>query len=90
MKEYQIKEDGSYVCGSDYFPLRYKGRIDAEVLRGEATITDYTEPEPTVYQKMAALEATRTPRREREARLGDAAAQVWLDNLDDEIEALRP
>ena len=42
------------------------------------------------YEAMANLEATRTPRREREARMGVSGAQKWLDDLDLEIEALRP
>ena len=49
-----------------------------------------TPAEKTPYQLMSELEATRTPRREREARLGLAGAQQWLDDLDAEIEALRP
>ncbi len=49
------------------------------------------EPEPkSPYQAMSDLESTRTPRREREARMGVTGAQQWLDDLDLEIEALRP
>jgi len=42
------------------------------------------------HEQMADLELTRTPRREREARIGVAGAQKWLDDLDVKIEALRP
>ena len=49
------------------------------------------EPEPkSPYHDMSSLESTRTPRREREARMGVSGAQQWLDNLDLEIEALMP
>ena len=49
------------------------------------------EPEPkSPYDAMSSLEAARTPSREREARMGVTGAQQWLDNLDLEIEALRP
>lgn len=49
-----------------------------------------TPADKTPYETMAELESTRTPRREREARMGVTGAQQWLDDLDLEIEDLRP
>lgn len=53
----------------------------------------FTTPDPKAkspYAIMSELELTRTPRREREARMGVLGSQQWLDDLDAEIEALRP
>jgi len=53
----------------------------------------FTTPEPegkSPYKIIAEFELTRTPRREREARMGVTGAQQWLDDLDKKIEALRP
>ena len=56
----------------------------------DAEILPYVEPEPDPYDEIATLERTRTERRKREARMGVDGAQQWLDDLDVEIEALRP
>lgn len=44
---------------------------------------------PSALDQIIALELARTPRREREARMGVTGAQEWLDSLDAEIEVLR-
>lgn len=57
----------------------------------DSEMQDHSAPYvKTAYDLIEELESTRTPRREREARMGIEGAQDWLDLLDMEIEELRP
>jgi hypothetical protein len=77
-------------------PNRQNGfiEVDRSVICGMIKNGDsFISPDPTPtspYAKMAELEKKRTFRRESEARRGVEGAQEWLNNLDAEIEALRP
>ncbi len=101
MRQYEITEDGdlltpegqtapkSHEFGSDNSGRLWE-KARKEVEDGDAEILTYVEPEQSPYVEIATLEATRTERRKREARMGITGAQQWLDDLDVEIEALRP
>ena len=88
MKQYIENIAGEYNCEGTTYPVRFKLQIEAEVEAGEAQIVPYTEPEPTVQDQIAALEATVTQRRIREAAL-TTAGKSWLKAVDDQIAALR-
>ncbi len=93
MITYNTLENGN-LSGNGHGSIPIRHRWCAEALnlvdKGEAEILPYVEPEPNPYVEIATLEATRTERRKREARMGVSGAQQWLDDLDVEIEALRP
>lgn len=59
------------------------------IKQGDSFVNPAPSPK-SPYESMRDLESTRTSRREREARMGVDGAQQWLDDLDLEIEALRP
>jgi len=92
MTKYYVDESGNYI-GAFNGSTPKDGSIEVDSPPGHANQKwDGTKYLPYInaYEQIAELELTRTPRREREGRMGVLGAQQWLDDLDAEIEALRP
>ncbi len=51
--------------------------------------TPWTAPVPSVQEQIGELEKQQTPRRLREAALGDVDSVAFLKTIDDDIRALR-
>lgn len=61
---------------------------EIEVRQAEEAAFEATRARRQIIDQISALEATMTPRRLREAARGQSG-KAWLDNLDDQIAALR-
>lgn len=78
--------DTGWLAGDCFYP---------DGVIGEATVGEWVEPPPSAEQvnapilaQIAALEATVTPRRVREA-VTTTGGKSWLANVDSQIAALR-